>query len=362
MRSIIQGKIMKQISSFFVVCFCIITLIGCSNTKQIVHEIEAGSTFDPYAAISLEEGEKASIISNKVNASIVGDYEVVYNITTENDESENLTIQITVVDTTPPEIELIGELSIEQNTEEVNLEQYVTIVDLVDSEPVLEVDSDEIDTTKLGATYPIKYTVTDRSGNSNTLETELTIVENRKNISSDQVYDRWMEYIVPFFEEEKITTFKLHRFYGYSVLESSDSIASITTDNNENLLLRFFCYQSLTDRDNEIGFELRGISPNKEITKIAIKDDDTTVDFSSGLIDNTFFYDGSISVNMQSKYGNLAAEKCELLSRISKSGNEISVLYYGLNDESVYLIKLSEEQRRSFGYFCEAVEDLLSYY
>ena len=88
-------------------------------------------------------------------------------------------------DVTPPEIIGVEELVVTIG-DAVSYRQNVSVVDDMDPNPVMIVDTSGVDLSREG-TYPLIYTATDASGNSTSVETTITIVP-RSEIGLEEAY------------------------------------------------------------------------------------------------------------------------------------------------------------------------------
>ncbi|WP_168169757.1 immunoglobulin-like domain-containing protein [Candidatus Izimaplasma bacterium ZiA1] len=159
----------------------VITLAGLSNIT-----IEAGSTYYDAGALYEDNYEGvgvATVISNNLDTSLIGSYEISYSYTDEfGNVALAVTRTITVEDTTIPVIELFGPSTVEVNYNKTFTDAGARVVDNNDKFGIVVVSGDTVDTSKLGS-YTIKYNYTDTSGNValEVLKT-VNVVDNEKPV------------------------------------------------------------------------------------------------------------------------------------------------------------------------------------
>ena len=129
-----------------------------------------------------------NIDSSAVQNSTPGVYTVSYTVTDEAGNTAQCTVQVTVKeapDTIPPTV--LGtdfQITIGDG---VSYKKQIEVSDDKDPTPAISVDNSAVDLEKPG-TYPVVYTVTDKSGNSTVLTLYLTIVEKEYNWTETEKY------------------------------------------------------------------------------------------------------------------------------------------------------------------------------
>jgi len=129
-------------------------------TWSIDDETIAGPTSDASVVVTLPLG--VNVVTLEVS---------------DNEFTDTDNVTITVEDTTPPVITLLGDAEI---TLECGIDEYeefgATVEDICDPSPTLEIDASEVDTHTPG-TYTVTYTATDASGNENVAERTVHVVD-----------------------------------------------------------------------------------------------------------------------------------------------------------------------------------------
>ena len=111
-----------------------------------------------------------------VDTSSVGEYTVTYSCIDASGNSTTVSRTVTVEDTTPPTIMLIGSVSIMINTGVMYEDLGATCTDMVDDSPILTSQS-TVDTSDTG-TYMVVYSCVDNSNNFATQVSRTVIVED----------------------------------------------------------------------------------------------------------------------------------------------------------------------------------------
>ena len=142
-----------------------ITLVGIATV-----DIEVGSTYTDDGATALDNydgGVTSSIVTeNLVDETTVGTYTVTYNVT---DANGNVALEVTrtinVVDTTIPEITLVGIATVDIEVGSTYTDDGATATDNYDGGVTSSIVTENpVDETTVG-TYTVTYNVTDASGN-----------------------------------------------------------------------------------------------------------------------------------------------------------------------------------------------------
>ena len=145
-----------------------ITLVGSDTVT-----IEAGTTYTDAGATALDnyDGDITSAITiggDIVDTSIVGSYTITYNVNDSNGNSAAEVIRtVLVVDTTAPEITLVGSATVTIEASTIYTDAGATALDNYDGDitSAITIGGDIVDTSILGS-YTINYNVNDSNGNS----------------------------------------------------------------------------------------------------------------------------------------------------------------------------------------------------
>jgi hypothetical protein len=157
----------------------VITLNG--DNPQLIEAGEAYAELGAAASDNLDGDLSASIVidASAVNASIPGDYTVNYEVRDAAGNTGTATRTVTVQDTTPPVITLLGDEPQVIVTGDPYMELGGTAVDSLDGDltAAIVIDATAVDTTKAGD-YSVTYDVRDAAGNSATTITRVVRVQN----------------------------------------------------------------------------------------------------------------------------------------------------------------------------------------
>ena len=142
-----------------------INLIG-----EPIINLNVGSNYEELGAtaVDLEDGDLTEniVISGNVNTSLIGTYQITYNVTdSEGSNASEVIRTVNIIDITPPVITLIqGEtLNVVIGSSFTN--EGATASDNVDGDLTSSIIVSEAVNTSIIGTYQIIYTVTDSSGN-----------------------------------------------------------------------------------------------------------------------------------------------------------------------------------------------------
>jgi hypothetical protein len=122
----------------------------------------------------------ATEIATGVNPTLtfpVGVHALILEVTDSGGLTDTDSVTITVEDTTPPSLTLLGDdpLTLECGIDDYN-EPGATVTDICDASPSLEIDASDVDTETPG-TYTVEYTATDASGNQTIVERTVEVVD-----------------------------------------------------------------------------------------------------------------------------------------------------------------------------------------
>ncbi|MGI6781261.1 MAG: immunoglobulin-like domain-containing protein [Acholeplasmataceae bacterium] len=116
-------------------------------------------------------------ITHMININQLGKYEVEYKVSNSSGLETTKLINVNVVDTTKPQINLINELVLPYGTNSFIYQKYFNISDNYDDYPDLTITfTHRIDFKNIGE-YPVKLEVTDRSKNKSVFEGVVEIVD-----------------------------------------------------------------------------------------------------------------------------------------------------------------------------------------
>ena len=159
----------------------VITVLG-SNPVQV----EAGTTYTDAQATSTDnyDGEITSkiVASSTVNTAATGTYEVVYTVKDSSGNEASSTRTVTVADTLPPTLTLIGSSTITIKIGHEFTDPGATASDSFDTSVSSSsvVASGTVNTSVVG-TYTIDYSVSDASGNTATTSRTVNVIPLSSN-------------------------------------------------------------------------------------------------------------------------------------------------------------------------------------
>ncbi len=161
----------------------VITLNGASSIT-----IEYGSSYEELGATATDavDGSVNVDISNNLDLSVLGTYIVNYTATDNSGNTATATREVNVVDTTPPELSLAGNSTIELLATESYEELGATAVDNYDGN-ITVATATNLDTSIAGS-YTITYTATDTSGNTASVERSVQVLASKKLTVQAQNY------------------------------------------------------------------------------------------------------------------------------------------------------------------------------
>lgn len=146
-------------------------------------DVEVFSDYNDAGATAVDniDGDITNSISitNNVDTSVLGTYYVEYSVTDSSGNQATAERIVNVVDTTNPEITLLGDNPQEIFLGESYVEQGATAQDNYDGDITdsISIDSSDVDTSDVGV-YQVTYSVTDSSGNTAIVERTINVVED----------------------------------------------------------------------------------------------------------------------------------------------------------------------------------------
>jgi len=158
-------------------------LVLNGSSTQIIEQDPANANLyaEPGAtAIDDRDGDVTSDISitGSVNSSVAGTYEITYNVTDAAGNTAILTRTITVKDTTPPEITILGSNPLQIEKGDAYAEAGAQVTDNIEGTVTLNSShtTGSVDTNTVG-TYTVNYSYTDTGGNTATANRTVNVVD-----------------------------------------------------------------------------------------------------------------------------------------------------------------------------------------
>ena len=142
-------------------------------------QLEAGDEYNEAGATAEDDidGKVAVTIQGKVDTTKPGDYTLTYVARDRSDNYEAISRTISVIDSTPPTLNLNGDTEIVLATGSEYIEQGATAVDSIDDD--VEVTISGSVNTNIPNNYTITYTATDQSGNDQILRRIVSVIDNQ---------------------------------------------------------------------------------------------------------------------------------------------------------------------------------------
>ena len=148
-----------------------ITIIGESNLL-----VEYGSSYQDAGATV--DGNAHVTSMDKVDTKTLGDYNITYIATDSAGNSATAIRTVSVIDTTPPYIKILGKRILDVEHNSTYIDEGATAIDKVDGD--VDVTSiGNVDTKTLGD-YNITYRATDSAGNSATAIRKVSVIDAEK--------------------------------------------------------------------------------------------------------------------------------------------------------------------------------------
>jgi hypothetical protein len=176
--------------------------------------LEYGDSFnDPGATATDNVDGAVEVTASNPNPETLGTQQIVYTAVDAAGNSSSITRQLIIQDTTPPEINLLGDASVTIELGEGFSDSGALANDNYDGTLDVSVDFSEVDFQQVGA-YNILYSVSDTSGNTSVTSREL-IVE------PPPVFTIMLEWVAPEFRQDG-TPLSLDDIAGYKVYMGPD--------------------------------------------------------------------------------------------------------------------------------------------
>lgn len=187
----------------------IIVLTGNSSIT-----LEYGNAFnDPGATATDDVDGTVEVTASNPNPEALGIQQIVYTAVDAAGNSSSLTRQLIIQDTTPPEINLMGDATVTIELGESFSDTGAIANDNYDGALEVSVDFSEVDFEQVG-TYNILYAVSDTSGNTSVTSRELIV-------APQPVVAIMLEWVAPEFRQDG-TPLSLDDIAGYKVYMGND--------------------------------------------------------------------------------------------------------------------------------------------
>ena len=156
-------------------------VITINGSSTVIHEAGTVYTDEGARAVDVVNGSVKVTSTMAVRPqywTVWGDYTIIYYATDASSNSATVTRMVKVVDTTGPVISLLGEVIVKAAFGLEFIDSGAKALDLSEGDVSDQVTVESnLNTAKLG-TYEIRYSVTDRSGNSGESVTRVVVVED----------------------------------------------------------------------------------------------------------------------------------------------------------------------------------------
>lgn len=126
------------------------------------------------------------VAGDTVDVSMTGTYVITYNVMdSSNNSSIEVTRTVTVQDTTPPDITILGDNPIEVTQLETYADEGATANDVCDGDLTSSITmTDDVDTSTIGS-YTVTYSVTDVSGNTAMVDRTVNVIPRPSDLNED---------------------------------------------------------------------------------------------------------------------------------------------------------------------------------
>jgi hypothetical protein len=234
-------------------------VIALTGNTTITHEVNTPFVEPGYSANDSNEGDLSAnvLIDGSVDSSNLGSYTLYYDV---SDLSGNPAVTasrlVQVVDTTPPEIILVGDPSINVELGTSFSDPGATANDNYDGIINSVTTSGVVDTSTVG-TYTLFYNVSDSEGN-NAIQITRTVIVGSPPTITLQGDDPMVIEVGGTYTEPGATAFDSD---DGSLGSTSDSPSLISVDGNvdTNIVSTYFIQYSVTDSDGNITQEQRKV-------------------------------------------------------------------------------------------------------
>ena len=247
---LIGGVKMYKFKSLSILLLFLI-LTGCSpdpNQAELIGEqnyvVEVGIPFvDPgLNAFSYENFDVE--VDGIVNSSMLGEYVIVYRLHSNGNHLHSLERVVKVVDSTPPELVLIGEELVNLRLGQAFDDPGLRATDNYDSSPIIGINSNL--NVQVAGEYSIIYTVTDSSGNSSSITRRIVV----SKIDLSDVLDLVATYVTIdlsnsyqlYFDVNDRLIYKQVGLYGFRYEEP---IQNLLGQNYESVIAKVIEYDTL---------------------------------------------------------------------------------------------------------------------
>ena len=165
------------------------------GAKDRIHYV--GTDFDLMDGVVIKDDldpDPVITTENDVNPDVPGEYTVCYRAVDKSGNEASKTVKVTVrKDINPPVIYGLYDLSVcEGGT--IAYKKDIVVTDDYDEEPVLEVDSSNVDLSTPGE-YTVVYTATDAAGNVTRKESKVTVCDRSSSWVDDATIEAAVEKV-----------------------------------------------------------------------------------------------------------------------------------------------------------------------
>ena len=174
------------------------------------------------------EGDLQILVDkSRVDLDTVGTYEIIYSVTDAAGYTATASTTVTVTDdNTAPVIQGVHDISLYLGSS-VSYRKGVIVTDDQDPAPKLEVDSSQVDLSKVG-TYPVVYIARDMTGNETRIEVTVTVAEKPATyVDEETIYAKVDDLLAKIVNEDmtdeaKVKAIYAHVCYRYGYTSHSD--------------------------------------------------------------------------------------------------------------------------------------------
>jgi len=235
-----------------------------------------------------------------VNLNQIGTYDVILSAIDFNGNSLAKTITITVVDTTPPDIIGLQNITVEVLTPSIDYLAGINIIDYSDVD--IEVIDDNVNLNRVG-TYEVMITAIDTSGNSSIESMTVIVLDSTNPIITGHV-NYCVEVFTPYINYlENITVIDMHD--DDLVIQANDSQVNLNEIGVYEVII------TASDHYGNVGIEVITVEVVDTIAPIIYNYQDYTVEVNVSMINYTLgviafdHYEGMVTVNVDSSLVNL---------------------------------------------------------
>ncbi|MBR5597367.1 MAG: cell envelope integrity protein TolA [Lachnospiraceae bacterium] len=195
----------SKINTLFLILLFSVFLNGCaSGVEQTISIVELGTATDAIDLVEIDKSKVKDVViidDGGYSYNEIGEYTIIYEVTTNSNQKKTVTYNCKVQDTTSPSI------TAKQNTIELGIDEEFRVDDYFDvidnsKEYFFDLNDTEIDTSK-PTEFNITVFVADASGNkSNSIDIRITVLDRKKLMYEKavelQAEDNWQEAAILF--------------------------------------------------------------------------------------------------------------------------------------------------------------------